>query len=91
MKKDKVYKFYSDSGHGWLAVKKQDLVDLGIFNQVTNYSYIKGNTVYLEEDCDASLFFKAFEIKFNIAPRYVSVFSNKDQSPIRSYERVKHG
>ena len=26
-KQEKVYKFYEDAGHGWLAVKKQELFD----------------------------------------------------------------
>lgn len=57
MKTEKlVYKFYSDAGHGWLAVKRQELIDLGIYHRITSYSYQRGNTVYLEEDCDLSLF-----------------------------------
>lgn len=88
MKKEKMYKFYSDNGHGWLAVKKSELVELGIAEKITYCSYVKGNTVYLEEDCDCGLFFKAFESKFGIVPRYETTF-HEGSSPIRNYFRYK--
>ena len=56
--KTKAYKFYSDNGHGWLAVKRQELIDLGIIDKITPYSYQRGKTVYLEEDCDVDLFLR---------------------------------
>lgn len=87
MKKEKMFKFYSDNGHGWLAVKKTDLDFLGITAQITRCSYVKGNTVYLEEDCDCGLFFRAFELKFGIRPRYETVFHD-GSSPIRNYNRM---
>jgi hypothetical protein len=55
------YKFYSDPGHGWLQVKLDELVELGIQDKISHYSYIKGDTVYLEEDCDMSTFMNAME------------------------------
>jgi hypothetical protein len=83
---DKVYKFYADAGHGWLAVKEQELYDLDIFSEITSFSYIKGKTVYLEEDWDFYLFSKAYEAKYNKKPDYV--YKNVgDVSPIRSYQR----
>lgn len=88
MKKDKVFKFYSDDQHGWLAVKKTDLDFLGITNKITYCSYTKGNTVYLEEDYDAGLFFKAFETKFGLPPRYETVRYD-GSSPIRNYFHYK--
>ena len=60
MTKTKVFKFYSDSGHGWLAVKRQELENLGLVNAISHYSYVKGKTVYLEEDRDATLFKNAY-------------------------------
>ena len=32
--KNKIYKMYSDSGHGWLAVKRDELVKLGIADKM---------------------------------------------------------
>lgn len=84
---NKKYKFYSDGGHGWLAVKRQELIDLKILNQVSEYSYQKGNTVYLEEDCDANLFVDAYKTKFEKMPEYTEHFCNI--SPIRSYDRFE--
>lgn len=57
----KSYKFYSDSGHGWMAVKRKELVELGILDSITSYSYQRGATVYLEEDCDATTFILALK------------------------------
>lgn len=53
------YDFISDPGHGWLKVKRSELVRLGIDQQITGYSYQRGGDVYLEEDYDAELFIKA--------------------------------
>jgi hypothetical protein len=57
------YSFYSDPGHGWLHVKLDELVELGIQDKISHYSYIRGNDVYLEEDCDMSTFMNAMEAK----------------------------
>ena len=81
---NRVYVFHCDAGHGWLAVKRSELVSLGILDKVTPYSYQKGNTVYLEEDCDAGLFFNAKNIGCRELPQKESYHN---YSPIRSYER----
>lgn len=57
----KVFKFYRDAGHGWLAVKRQLLEDLGLINSISLYSRVKGKTVYLEEDRDLGIFQNAYE------------------------------
>jgi hypothetical protein len=83
---NKVYKCYSDSGHGWLAVKRKELIDLGIANKISHYSYQRGATVYLEEDGDATLFVNTYAEKFGGRPQMKSG-AHCDTSPIRSYER----
>lgn len=50
------YVRYHDPGHSWLAVPKSELVTLGIADQISGYSYMKGELAYLEEDCDMNLF-----------------------------------
>lgn len=55
------YTFHSDAGHGWLEVDFIELVDLAIADDVSAYSYRDGDTVYLEEDCDAARFMTALE------------------------------
>lgn len=88
----KTFKFYSDAGHGWLAVKRSILVELGCLAEITPYSYEKGATVYLEEDCDATTFVKAFKAKFGTEPLTVSVYTKGDKrSPIRSYPNFRDG
>ncbi len=77
--------FHTDSEHGWLAVKTQELKELGIHGKILQYSYIKGKTAYLEEDCDASVYIKAqkeigVDVKFKRGK-----FHNC--SPIRSYNQ----
>ena len=53
--------FYSDPGHGWLEVDRDLLVTLGIDEEITPYSYQRGEKVYLEEDCDFSTFARAMQ------------------------------
>lgn len=52
--------FFTDGGHGWLSVKRKLLHELDIADKITRFSYQKGQSVYLEEDCDVSTFMKAF-------------------------------
>lgn len=82
----KIYKFYSDAGHGWLAVKIKELMQLGIITHISQYSYMNGATAYLEEDCDASLFLDAYREKNNCDPKYEYKHINGN-SAIRSYDR----
>lgn len=53
--------FHSDTGHGWLAVKRKEVESLGLVDKISSFSYQKGKTVYLEEDVDAGLFLKAMK------------------------------
>ena len=76
--------FHSDAGHGWLAVKVSDLKMLGIETKITPYSYIKGKTVYLEEDCDMSKFIEAAKAKGITIE--VRSGTPRDRSPIRSFK-----
>lgn len=83
--KNKVYVFHTDPGHGWLAVKKKEIDALGFADKISAYSYVKGNTVYLEEDCDAALFFNAYRAVFGKDPAYRD--SYLERTPIRYYDR----
>jgi hypothetical protein len=53
--------FHSDAAHGWLEVPFALLAELGIADKVSAFSYqSEGKTVaFLEEDCDAALFYNA--------------------------------
>jgi hypothetical protein len=77
------FTYYTDCGHGWVRVKKQLLIKLGIENKITGYSYMRKDYVYLEEDCDLHTFEKAlFDI--GIAVILVQKHTNKT-SKIRNY------
>lgn len=78
-------KFYSDPGHGWGAVKRQTLLELGILDKITGYSYQKGGTVYLEEDCDLATLSTALALR-GVEITYEHKTTNS-RSPIRSYAR----
>lgn len=62
---------FSDPGHAWARVSRKRLVDLGIADKVSMYSYEKNNQVFLEEDCDLSHLITAlkqrgYEVKFKV-------------------------
>lgn len=89
MRKDTVrkeYKFYSDAGHGWLAVKIVDCFLLGVAHKITPYSYVRGLTAYLEEDCDAPTYLQAYVAKYGEKPSVKDSAHRPDHSPIRSYD-----
>ena len=82
----KTYIFHNDPGHGWVAVKRAELERLGILNQISECSYQKGKTVYLEEDCDAGLFIDA---KKAAGEEYAFQDSYQERTPIRSYPNFR--
>lgn len=51
-------RFYIDPGHGWLAVPVGDVARAGVLRDISTCSYHDRQTalLYLEEDCDASLY-----------------------------------
>jgi hypothetical protein len=75
--------YFTDPGHGWVSIKRKALIDLGIDNQISTYSYMRGSSAYLEEDCDLSLLYSACDSK-GIKIDLVAKHTNK-RSPIRSY------
>lgn len=77
---------YCDPGHGWGKVSKKKLVKLGILGQISRYSYQRGNWMYLEEDCDLTLFCEAMD-KAGESVEFVFNHANK-QSKIRGYMPV---
>jgi hypothetical protein len=79
---------HSDNGHGWVAVKRDVLNELGILHQVSHYSYQRGGTVYLEEDRDATLFYTTIEAKGlqDKLAKKRGKYPASGISPVRSYE-----
>jgi hypothetical protein len=80
----KTYIWAVDAGHEWLAVKKKELVELGIAHKISGYSYEKGATAYLEGDCDAAHFFDAYKAKHGVEPK-TKQGKHWDRQPCRSF------
>lgn len=74
---------YTDPGHGWAAVKISELQALGIDQKISTYSYMRGKTAYLEEDCDLSVYLAALK-GAGQEFRFIEKHTDK-RHPIRSY------
>lgn len=82
------FRFHSDPGHGWLEVGLADLRDVGLrATQFSSYSYRHGDRLYLEEDCDATLFLKAYEARFGRVFAFDAILETRRDSPIRGMRR----
>ena len=80
---------YSDPSHSWGKVRRDVLVNLGIADKITRYSYVRGDYAYLEDDCDLTTLCMALTER-NTRVKFVEKHSNRD-SKIRSYERYEYG
>ena len=85
MRNKLVFKYYTDPGHGWFAVKRNVLAQYVDLKKISHYSYMRGGTVYLEDDCDCTLLFKALDA-LGIEWGFVEKHTDKSH-PIRSYDR----
>ena len=77
-----LFTFHTDPGHGWLQVPLRTIDSLGIADDISNYSYRDRTNAYLEEDCDAGVFIRAFEKKHGWKPQCVDKYS--EESFVRS-------
>lgn len=77
------FTFHEDPGHGWLEVPYHLLGLFKIKSKVSRYSYINGETVYLEEDCDAPLFIRAY-LKYHNRSENDFAYFNKKTSTLHS-------
>jgi hypothetical protein len=57
--KTRTLTLHNDPSHGWLEVKRSDLIALKIEDQISGFSYEKGSKVYLEEDNDMTRYMEA--------------------------------
>jgi hypothetical protein len=79
--------YYTDPGHGWAAVKIETLRSLGIVDAISHYSYMRGRTAYLEEDCDFARLLDALAAR-GVTPVITQKHTNR-RSAIRSYSTFK--
>jgi hypothetical protein len=77
------FNFYADPGHGWLKVPMSLLDELGIKDRISQFSYVRKDFAYLEEDLDAGIFIDAMKHR-GIEPKIRMHHANK-ASRIRGY------
>lgn len=80
---------YSDPRHAWGKVKRDVLVNLGIADKITRYSYQRGEYAFLEEDCDLTTLCMALNAQ-DTRIKFIEKPSKRD-SKIRSYKRYEYG
>jgi hypothetical protein len=79
--------YFTDPGHGWVKVPRKLLERLSIADKISSYSYSRGDSVYLEEDCDLGLLYTATTnrgIKIDLVTRHTN-----RRSKIRSYDSYR--
>ena len=80
------FTFHYDSGHAWLAVNYKDMKAAGLEpKDFSSFSYYQGVTYFLEEDCDATTFARAWEARFGYPS--IKEVDDGDRSPIREMLR----
>lgn len=86
----KKFKFISDPCHGWLEVDRELLKILDIENEISGYSYQNFGKVYLEEDCDASIFKNKWQEKTGLNLLDYVIIKDQNTNAVcrlyRSYE-----
>lgn len=83
MSATKPLQWFADPGHAWLRVPRAELAHYGIAHEISMYSYQRGDYVYLEEDCDASVYLKAAGVSVRSVPEQ----HTDNDSAIRRYDR----
>jgi len=62
-----------------------ELFTLGIADKISPYSYRKGETAFLEEDCDFSTYMEAIKGQ----PYEIKEHHTNNDSPIRNYKSFR--
>ena len=80
------YEFWDTEGHGYLKVPFNKIIDLGIEEDITEFSYWSKSKkyVYLEEDEDLSIFLNAVDKEFEEIVK--EPYNYTDQGIIDNYE-----
>lgn len=86
--RNKTINIYTDPGHGWAKVSRADLKRLGLIDKISAYSYQRNDQVYLEEDCDLSLYISSLKDQgFSITFR--EHVCRERMSKIRGYDHYR--
>jgi len=82
------FNFYFDAAHGWLAVPMSQAAAVGLTEgDFTAYSYRQGDMLYLEEDLDAMIFVRAWEVEHGTI--LTQAIDHGSYSEIRNYASVR--
>jgi len=86
------FKHFVDPGHGWYKVSREMLFRMDILDKISSFSYQKGDWVYLEEDCDATIFFDRYKELFGDEYQ-IKITQNiaDNMSSIRYYQPFQMG
>ena len=88
--KNLTFTFIDNASHGYLKISNYDLKAFNIDpKQFSNFSFYNcsNGCLYLEEDCDALLFFNALEAQGHGAfEEHTIEYVYKVRSPVRGYE-----
>ncbi len=87
----KQFDYIVDPGHGWVKVPLMLLIELGIAEKITRFSYYNNGQVYLEEDCDAPQFAGAFASRFGFEPKLRERVARERRSRVRGYMPFYYG
>ncbi len=85
--KTKTIIVYADPGHAWAKVEKSFLIKLGIEKEISIYSYMRGESAYIEEDSDLNKLVITMRDK-GINHKFKEFHANKS-SKIRNYASYK--
>lgn len=82
------FTFHTDPGHGWLEVPAAELIKAQLMpSDFSAYSYIRGTTVFLEEDCDAAIFIRSYEA--HVGPFKAAEKHTEYEHWIRQLKRIE--
>jgi|APSaa5957512622_1039677.scaffolds.fasta_scaffold213284_1 hypothetical protein len=81
---EKTFAFYSDPSHGWAKVPVKLLVNIGIADKVSSYSYYRNGFAYLEEVRDLHLLLARLKT-MDVDVKFKDLHSNRS-SAIRNYK-----
>ncbi len=82
-------RFISDPSHGYLEIPIELINKYNIYNRISNFSFKTKQFAYLEEDCDAPLFFEAIKKNnhinnFEVITKYIDY-----SAPCRDFDRFQ--
>lgn len=77
---------FADPGHSWVKVSIAECRALGIYDEITRWSYKRGDFLYLEEDADVSTWVLAWREHGVDVAALVDCRHTDRSSRIRSYE-----